>query len=551
MLTALYARYSSSLQKTTSIDDQLRVCREAAARFGCTVDERHIYADKEISGAVADRPEYQRLMKAAKRREFGAVIAEAQDRLWRDEAEMHSALKVLAFHGIKVFSVAAGADLTDRTGRVLATVMGLKDAAFLEDLRDKTRRGMSSAIGRKMSAGGAPYGYRSAPIHETGKNDAYGQPIAQGYRKVVHETEAAVVRRIFEQYAEGASPKTICHRLNAEHIPPPRAKSGRPFRGGWTWTTIAGSAKKQNGILNNPLYIGRLVWNRTQKMRDPENPRKRVTRPRPASEWQTAEDQSLRIVSDKLWKRVRARQARATSESRGRPGGPRPKYLFSGLLICAECGGHYVVRNKRYYECGTHLDRGKTICANGRLAPREVTEAALLDVIQRDVLSPYNMSALVKRVETALVRNATRSRGERRAQDAELRKAQAESENIKEAIRHGRATATLLEMLEETETSIQRLSAEMDAVPKPQAVVRTLPTLIERYAGDFRAALRRDNDCARELLRHLLGPIVLRPEESGLYAEVRGSLVAVLGDMSDNWCRGRESNPQGVSPNGF
>ncbi len=99
------------------------------------------------------------------------------------------------------------------------------------------------------------------------------------------------------------------------------------------------------------------------------------------------------------------------------------------------------------------------------------------------------------------------------------------------------------DMLEETEAKIQRLRAEMDATPKPAAIVRTLPGLVERYAQNLRAVLGRDNNRARELLRGLLGKIVLRPDKEGLYAEVRGSLAVVLEGVSDNWSGERESNP--------
>ena len=50
MLTAaVYARYSSERQRATSIDDQLRLCQETAARLGCTILEDHVYTDQEIS----------------------------------------------------------------------------------------------------------------------------------------------------------------------------------------------------------------------------------------------------------------------------------------------------------------------------------------------------------------------------------------------------------------------------------------------------------------------------------------------------------------------
>lgn len=71
--------------------------------------------------------------------------------------------------------------------------------------------------------------------------------------------------------------------------------------------TDAECPRKAIGILNNPLYIGRIVWNRSQKVRDPYAGRC-VTRQRPDNEWVWSEAGDLRIVPDDLWSRVQARR---------------------------------------------------------------------------------------------------------------------------------------------------------------------------------------------------------------------------------------------------
>lgn len=104
-----------------------------------------------------------------------------------------------------------------------------------------------------FSVGGRAYGYKSEPVHDSGRMDAYGNQVVVGYRRVINPAEAAVVMRIFRLYLEGMSPKSIAHLLNAERVPPPRMKAGRkPL--GWTWTTISGARKRALGILHNPLY---------------------------------------------------------------------------------------------------------------------------------------------------------------------------------------------------------------------------------------------------------------------------------------------------------
>src|SRR5579872_3077837 len=72
------------------------------------------------TASVAGTAGYQHLLAAARTRSFDAIIVESQDRLWRNQAEMHAALRRLQFWGIKVFSVATRTDLTDKAGRLIA-----------------------------------------------------------------------------------------------------------------------------------------------------------------------------------------------------------------------------------------------------------------------------------------------------------------------------------------------------------------------------------------------------------------------------------------------
>lgn len=236
---AIYARYSSALQRPSSIDDQVQLCRQHAGRFECTVDDGHVYTDVEISGSDERRDGYQRLLAAARASAFDAIVVEGQDRLWRNQAEMHAALRRLQFWGIKVFSVATGADLTDKAGKLIAaTVMGWKDEAYLDDLRDKTRRGLGGQVRRGFTAGGRTYGYRTEPVTDATRVDASGQPATAGYRKVIVEENAEAVRRIFAEFASGRSPKAIAYDLNRDHVPPPRKRRTQ----GWTWTALLATA---------------------------------------------------------------------------------------------------------------------------------------------------------------------------------------------------------------------------------------------------------------------------------------------------------------------
>src|SRR3546814_8649392 len=95
--------------------------------------------------------------------------------------------------------------------------------------------------------------------------------------RTINEGEAVIVRRIFREFADGKSPRAIARDLNAEGMPGPRGDI-------WMDTTIRGHVNRGTGIINNELYVGRLVWNRLRYIKDPDTGR-RVSRLNPQSEW--------------------------------------------------------------------------------------------------------------------------------------------------------------------------------------------------------------------------------------------------------------------------
>ena len=256
---AIYARFSSALQSEASIEDQLRICRERAEREGWTVAE--IFTDMAISGASMQRPGVQRLMQEASRGEFDIIVAEALDRLSRDQADVATLFKRLSFHGVKIVTLSEG-----EISELHVGLKGTMNQLFLKDLAAKTHRGLRGRVEAGRSGGGNSYGYDV--VRRLG---ADGLPVTG--ERTISEDEAALIRRIFAEFSDGLSPKAIARKLNRERIPGP---SGKP----WRDTAIRGHRIRGTGLLNNELYIGRLVWNRLRYIKDPETGR-RVSRLNP------------------------------------------------------------------------------------------------------------------------------------------------------------------------------------------------------------------------------------------------------------------------------
>ena len=248
---ALYARYSSDNQNAASIEDQFRVCREQAAREGWTVVGT--YQDAAISGAsVTLRPGVQALLQDARRGAFDTVLAEALDRVSRDQADVATLFKHLRFAGVEIVTLAEGAISELHVG-----LKGTMNALFLKDLAAKTRRGLRGRVEQGKSGGGLCYGYDVVK-----STDPAGEPV-RGERRI-NQAEAEIVRRIFRDFAAGVSPRALARRLNAEGVPGPAGAL-------WTDSTLRGHAKRGTGIINNELYIGRLVWNRLRYRQGPDH----------------------------------------------------------------------------------------------------------------------------------------------------------------------------------------------------------------------------------------------------------------------------------------
>jgi DNA invertase Pin-like site-specific DNA recombinase len=244
----IYARYATDLQRPESIEDQVRLCRTRIEHEGWQY--LHSYTDRAISGASTLRPAYQSLLEDARRGGFEVVVAEALDRLSRDQEDIAALFKRLRFAGVRLLTLAEG-----EINELHVGLKGTMNALFLKDLADKTRRGLEGRVRQGRSGGGLCFGYDVVREIDPG-----GAPIAGGRK--INEAEATIVRRIFAEFAAGGSPRRIALELNRERIPGPRG-------GEWDASTINGNTMRGTGVINNELYAGRLVWNRLRYIKDP------------------------------------------------------------------------------------------------------------------------------------------------------------------------------------------------------------------------------------------------------------------------------------------
>jgi site-specific DNA recombinase len=500
---ALYARYSTDRQRETSIADQLRAAHTRAEAEGWPIVLVH--NDEGISGSVpvALRRGGKALLADALASRFDVLIVEGLDRLSRDMGEQDQVVKRFEFRGIRIIGTADGYDTQARGRKVMRVARGLVNELYLDDLREKTHRGLAGQFDRGYHVGGVCYGYRTEPTAD-----------GRGRQLVIDEAQAAVVRRIYEEYAEGAGMRAIVHRLNAEGVPSPRG-------GTWAVSALVGDRKRGSGLLNSEIYIGRLVWNRRQWLKDPETGKRRYV-DRPREEWQTREAPNLRIVDAATWKSARARDSRRAGNAQG---GAPMRTLFAGLLRCSECGGPMTAIDGKRYGCHARHDRGPSVCEGGGTFPRTYVDQALLSVVREDMLAPDVLAAVREAVGHAMRESAQAIEG--KADETAARQASLQSEiaRLVDAVAQVGMSPALAARLRTAETELAALEpATPAAAPRdPNKVAQQALATYKRRLLDLGEALRRDDmdrERTRGLLAELLGPVVLRRDPEGEWAEM-------------------------------
>ncbi len=541
---ALYARYSSDQQRPASIEDQFRVCREHAKREGWKMVGT--YKDSAISGdSVILRPGVQALLEDARRGAFEIVVAEGLDRISRDQADVATLYKHLRFAGVMIFTLAAG------EGEINELHVGLKgtmNALFLKDLAAKTRRGLRGRVEAGKSGGGICYGYDVVKLHDDAGERVRGE-------REINEAEAEIVRRVFREFAAGTSPRAIARRLNDEGIPGAKGRL-------WSDSVLRGHAKRGTGLLNNELYIGRLLWNRQRFMKNPDTG-KRVARVNPPEEWIIAEVPELRIVDDELWQAAKARQgelaekyataiaATRNAHANRMNAAHRPRYLLSGLLECGVCGGPYAMRGQGRYSCSNHVMTGS--CANSRSIRRVEIEERVMAGLKDKLMEPEAAAEAMK----AYAEETNRLNRERRASGETDRKELADiGKKIKAmvaVIEDGGYARGMMDRMRELEARQDEINERLSAAPVDLPDIHPNIAIVYRRKVERLAealADPRDRDEAAEAIRGLIERIVLTPGEKRgeMDAALHGDLGTILEWAGSGKGKGATDTPRrGVS----
>ncbi len=515
---AIYARFSTDMQRDASIADQERACRDYAARQGLKVIET--YSDRAMSGASVMRSGLQKLMRDARDGGFDVVLSEGLDRLSRNQADIAQIYQTLDFAEVMIETVSEGAISEMHIG-----LKGTMNALFLKDLGTKTHRGLKGRAISGKSAGGLTYGYRAVK-----RLDANGEPV-RGDR-VIAPAEAEIVHRIFHEYAKGTSPRKIAEALNIEKIPGPQG-------GRWGTSTIHGNRERGTGILNNELYIGRQIWNRLRYVKDPETG-KRVSRLNDESDWVITEVPELQIIEDELWQAVRARQGALKSKGTGTPvwDRRRPRTLFSGLMECGCCGSGFSKVSKDSFGCSAARNKGKAVCTNMAQIKQQDLEARVLDALALHLMDAQAVAAFCETYTAERNRLAATATDSRSSLKKDLGQVERDRDKLVAAIIAGVPGEQVKDKMISLDARRKQLEHQLERLDTAPAPVAFHPKMADTYRDRVAALIRglgeEDGlEETREALRGLVEKIVLIPQggengETSLDVDLHGALAGLL-----------------------
>ncbi|MBQ7875388.1 MAG: recombinase family protein [Oscillospiraceae bacterium] len=415
LCAAIYARFSSHSQKDTSIEQQLRECREYARMQNINVICE--YADHAITGKTDRRPEFQRMIKDSAKHRFQYVIVYTLDRFSRNRYDAANYKAALKRNGVRVLS--AKENISDAPeGIILESVLEGMAEYYSAELARKIRRGMEYNAEHCLVNGITAYGFEKAP---DGKY-------------AICEEENRLVRFAFESYDSGMTMPDIANYFESKGY---KTRAGKSF-------SVCFISK----ILHNPIYRGVYTFGKVQ-----------------------IENGVPRTVDDELFFRVEKRLSENKHRSSKSSEDPAA-YLLTGKLFCGLCGSPMVGdsgtsksgRIYRYYSC---ISQKRKRSCKKRHVPQDILEKAVLDYTVKFVLSDDMLEFIAD--EVMKIQDEDEENSLIKTLESELLDVRRQLNNINNAIAQGIFSRTTKEKLDELEAAERDLLNRIDAesIEKP------------------------------------------------------------------------------------
>lgn len=378
--------------ESMSISNQRQVLMDYVREKGWTLKD--CYVDDGFSGTNFDRPDFKRMIRDVECGRIDCIITKDLSRLGRNYVQTgYYTDEYFIENDIRFIAVNDGID-TMKDNNDIAAFHHVLNEFYPKQVSKKVRQvKKKSAEQGKFMGSQAPYGYVKSPEDK--------------HILIVDEEAAAIVQRLFFEFAGGDTARQIANRLNTEHIDTPRfyhyAKSGRPNplsdeKNVWGSTTIM-------QLLRNQVYIGNMVQGKREVISFKTKKRRCVD----PSDWIVVENTHTAIIDRSIWDKVQNRllqngQTRRTKE--------KAVGLFSGIVKCADCGSplaymrrKYVSYEKGVYRCSRYNNNGGKACSTHNIDEETLSEFILNDIRTHAHLALEDKEMIAGQLVRALRKN--------------------------------------------------------------------------------------------------------------------------------------------------
>lgn len=300
-----------------------------------------IYADEGLTGtSMEKRDDLNRLLQDCKKGTIDRIIVKSVSRFARNTQELLITLRMLKEIGVSVYFEEQGIDTDKLNMEMIVTFPGMAAQKESENLSGNMRW----SYRRRMESG-----------NFNGCAPAYGFDMVDG-TLVVKESEAQVVRRIYDLYLQGYGKQAIADILNQEGIPRRRAQKK------WCFATI-------HYILSNERYIGDALLQK--KMTTDTIPYRKIRNKGEKAQYYV-ENANPPIVSREVYQAAQD----SLKNRRTNSGREKKDFLLSRILRCPECGRAFrrqIASGKTYWMCSGRAS-GEMACMLRRLREEMVLD---------------------------------------------------------------------------------------------------------------------------------------------------------------------------------
>lgn len=344
-----------------------KILLDLAKRRGCHIGA--IYREVVSGETISARPVMQQLLSEVEAGMWDGVLVVEVERLARgDTIDQGIVSRAFQFSGTKIITPTKTYDPNNEFDEEYFEFGLFMSRREYKTIKRRLNAGRISSVKEGKYVGNKPpYGYERVKLQKE-----------KGFTLTPIPEQAEVVRMIYEWYVNGIDGERIgvakiVRRLNELHIP-------ALIRPTWTPATV-------KGILSNPIYIGKVTWNRRKTVKQIVNGKVLVTRPR-ALEYMVYDGIHPPIVDEKLWKKAQYYRSKNP---------PRPQNTLhtvmnplSGIIVCGNCGRKMVRRPYNKSGQKSSLICPYTECSTVS-STLELVEQVLIDSLQ-DFVKDYKMN---------------------------------------------------------------------------------------------------------------------------------------------------------------